>query len=167
MKIFIKLHYKIINFPFFSFTIIFYFFNQSFCKVFKTNSFTWLKNKNFIILFIFYLYICANSFFNYYISPPIGYDGITRSLLFQKHIAVLFMCIVKTTMAYNCLIEKGREKLKLHVFHADKILQASAIGCAEFAITSSAYVLYRYEGMPKNLARFGVDALSIEELLAL
>ena len=61
-------------------------------KVFKKNSFTWLKNKNFIILFIFYLYICANSFFNYYISPRIGYDGITRSLLFFKFL-ILFPAI--------------------------------------------------------------------------
>ena len=61
-------------------------------KVFKTKSFTWLKNKNFIILFIFYLYICANSFLNYYISPRIGYDGITRSLLFLKFL-ILFPAI--------------------------------------------------------------------------
>ena len=61
-------------------------------KVFKTKNFTWFKDKNLIIFFIFYLYICTNSFFNYYINPPIGYDGITRSLLFLKFL-ILFPAI--------------------------------------------------------------------------
>ena len=61
-------------------------------EVFKTKNFIWLKDKNLIILFILYIYICANSFFNYYINPPIGYDGITRSLLFLKFL-MLFPAI--------------------------------------------------------------------------
>ena len=58
----------------------------------KTKSFNWLKNKNFIILSIFYLYICLNSFFNYFINPSFGYDGILRSLFFLKFI-ILFPAI--------------------------------------------------------------------------
>ena len=61
-------------------------------KVFKTKNLTWFKNTNFIILFIFYLYICVNSFINYYIYPAFGYDGITRSLLFLKFL-ILFPAI--------------------------------------------------------------------------
>ena len=60
--------------------------------VFKTKNFTWLKDKNFIVLLIFYLYICSNSFFNYNIYPEYGYDGPTRSLLFLKFI-ILFAAI--------------------------------------------------------------------------
>ena len=58
----------------------------------KTKSFNWLKNKNFIILSIFYLYICLNSFINYFINPSFGYDGILRSLFFLKFI-ILFPAI--------------------------------------------------------------------------
>ena len=36
-------------------------------NIFKNKNFTWLKDKNFKILLIFYLYICANSLINYYI----------------------------------------------------------------------------------------------------
>ena len=61
-------------------------------KVFKTKNFTWLKDKNFIILLIFYLYICINSFINYYINPEYGYDGPIRSLLFLKFL-ILFPAI--------------------------------------------------------------------------
>ena len=60
--------------------------------VFKTKNFTWLKDKSFIVLLIFYLYICSNSFFNYSVYPEYGYDGPTRSLLFLKFI-ILFPAI--------------------------------------------------------------------------
>ncbi len=58
----------------------------------KTKNFTWLKNKNFKILIIFYLYICSNSFINYFINPSFGYDGIIRSLFFLKFL-ILFPAI--------------------------------------------------------------------------
>ncbi len=61
-------------------------------NVFKTNKFTWFKDRSFIILVIFYLYICANSFINYYNYPEYGYDGPTRSLLFLKFL-ILFPAI--------------------------------------------------------------------------
>ena len=61
-------------------------------KVFKTKNFTWLKDKNFFILLIFYLYICINSFINYYINPEYGYDGPIRSLLFLKFL-ILFPAV--------------------------------------------------------------------------
>ncbi len=61
-------------------------------KVFKSKNFTWLKNKQFIILLIFYLYICLNSFTNYFINPSFGYDGIIRSLFFLKFLT-LFVAI--------------------------------------------------------------------------
>ncbi len=61
-------------------------------NVFQTKNFTWLKNKYFIILFIFYLYICLNSFINYSNNPSFGYDGIIRSLFFLKFL-VLFPAI--------------------------------------------------------------------------
>ncbi len=61
-------------------------------KVFKTKNFTWLKDKNFFILLIFYLYICVNSFINYYINPEYGYDGPIRSLLFLKFL-ILFPAV--------------------------------------------------------------------------
>ena len=67
-------------------------FSMFILEVFKTKNFIWLKDKNLIILFILYIYICANSFFNYYINPPIGYDGITRSLFFLKFL-MLFPAI--------------------------------------------------------------------------
>ena len=63
-----------------------------FFNIFKTKNFTWLKNKDFIILLIFYLYICANSIINYYFRPGFGFDGITRSLLFLKFL-ILFPAI--------------------------------------------------------------------------
>ena len=61
-------------------------------KVFKTQNFTWLKNKHFIILLIFYLYICSNSFINYFVNPSFGYDGVIRSLFFLKFLT-LFVAI--------------------------------------------------------------------------
>ena len=61
-------------------------------NVIKTKNFTWFKDKNFIILLIFYLYICANSFISYYNNPEYGYDGTTRSLLFIKFL-ILFPAI--------------------------------------------------------------------------
>ena len=60
--------------------------------VFKTKNFTWFKDKNFIILLIFYLYICINSFISHYNYPEFGYDGLTRSLLFLKFL-ILFPAI--------------------------------------------------------------------------
>ena len=60
--------------------------------VFKTNNFLWLKNKHFKILLFFYLYICLNSLFNYFINPSFGYDGLIRSLFFLKFI-ILFPAI--------------------------------------------------------------------------
>ena len=67
-----------INFYLLSIFLIFTF------KVFKTKNYNWFKDKSFIILFLFYLYICSNSFINYYIYPEFGYDGPIRSLLFLK-----------------------------------------------------------------------------------
>ena len=61
-------------------------------NIFKTKNFTWFKDKIFIILLIFYLYICANSLINYYIYPEFGFDGIIRSLLFLKFL-ILFPAI--------------------------------------------------------------------------
>ena len=61
-------------------------------NIFKTKNFTWLKDKNFILLLIFYLYICTNSLINYHVYPEFGFDGITRSLLFLKFL-VLFPAI--------------------------------------------------------------------------
>ena len=61
-------------------------------KASKTKNFTWLKNKNFIILLIFYLYICLNSFINHLINPSFGYDGLIRSLFFFKFL-ILFAAI--------------------------------------------------------------------------
>ena len=37
-------------------------------NVLRTKNFDWLKDKNFIILSILYLYICSNSFINYFIK---------------------------------------------------------------------------------------------------
>ena len=61
-------------------------------NVFKTNNFSWFKNDQFKILLFFYLYICINSLFNYFINPSFGYDGIIRSLFFLKFI-ILFPAI--------------------------------------------------------------------------
>ena len=76
----------IINFYLFCIFLIFVF------DVFKTKNFIWLKDKNFILLFIFYLYICLNSFINYKINPTFGYDGLIRSLFFLKFL-ILFPAI--------------------------------------------------------------------------
>ncbi len=75
-----------VNFYLFCIFLIFLF------HIFKTKNFVWLKDKNFIILLIFYLYICSNSFINYFINPSFGYDGILRSLLFLKFL-ILFPAI--------------------------------------------------------------------------
>ena len=61
-------------------------------NVVRTKNFDWLKDKNFIILSILYLYICSNSFINYFINPSFGYDGILRSLFFLKFL-MLFPAI--------------------------------------------------------------------------
>ncbi len=61
-------------------------------QIFKTKNFIWLKDKNFIILLVFYLYICSNSFINYFINSSFGYDGILRSLFFLKFL-ILFPAI--------------------------------------------------------------------------
>ena len=61
-------------------------------NMFKTNNFLWLKDKHFKILLFFYLYICLNSLFNYFINPSFGYDGLIRSLFFLKFI-ILFPAI--------------------------------------------------------------------------
>jgi len=75
-----------INFYLLSIFLIFIF------EISRTKNFTWLKDKNFIILLIFYLYICINSFINYYIHPEYGYDGPIRSLLFLKFL-ILFPAV--------------------------------------------------------------------------
>ena len=61
-------------------------------NVFKDKNFSWLKNKNFIILLIFYLYICSNSFINYFNNPSFGHEGLIRSLFFLKFL-ILFPAI--------------------------------------------------------------------------
>ena len=61
-------------------------------NVFKTNNFSWLKNKHFKILLFFYLYICLNSLYNHFINPSFGYDGLIRSLFFLKFL-ILFPAI--------------------------------------------------------------------------
>ena len=53
-------------------------------NILKTKNFTWIKKKHFRILLFFYIYICLNSFYNYYKYPSFGYDGIIRSLFFAK-----------------------------------------------------------------------------------
>ena len=53
-------------------------------NILKTKNFTWIKKKHFRILLFFYIYICLNSFYNYYKHPSFGYDGIIRSLFFAK-----------------------------------------------------------------------------------
>tara|TARA_A100001015_G_scaffold309993_1_gene410493 strand:+ start:1918 stop:3174 length:1257 start_codon:yes stop_codon:yes gene_type:complete len=58
-------------------------------SIFKTKNFNQFKENNFLILFTFYLYICANSLINYYINPEFGYDGLIRSLLFLKFLILL------------------------------------------------------------------------------
>ena len=57
--------------------------------IFKTKNFNQFKENDFIILLIFYLYICVNSLINYYTSPEFGYDGLIRSLLFLKFLMLL------------------------------------------------------------------------------
>ena len=56
---------------------------------FKTKNFTWLKDQNFIILSILYLYICLNSFVNFFVNPSFGYEGLIRSLFFLKFLILL------------------------------------------------------------------------------
>ena len=75
-----------LNFYLLCFFLIFIF------DVFKTKNLTWLKDKNFKILLIFYLYICINSFINYFGNTSFGYDGILRSLFFLKFL-ILFPAI--------------------------------------------------------------------------
>ena len=75
-----------INFYLLSIFLIFIF------NVLQTKNFAWLKNKNFIILSVLYLYFCLNSFYNYYINQSFGYDGILRSLFFLKFL-ILFPAI--------------------------------------------------------------------------
>ena len=58
----------------------------------KKKNLTWLKSKDFIILLIFYLYICLNSFINFSINPSFGFDGLIRSLFFIKFL-ILFPAI--------------------------------------------------------------------------
>ncbi len=53
-------------------------------NIIKTKNFSWYENKCFKILLFFYIYICLNSFFNYYKYPSFGYGGIVRSLFFAK-----------------------------------------------------------------------------------
>ena len=54
--------------------------------------FSWLKSRNYIILSVLYLYICLNSFINYYINPSFGYDGILPRYFFLKFL-ILFPAI--------------------------------------------------------------------------
>ena len=61
-------------------------------EILETKNFSWLKSRNYIILSVLYLYICLNSFINYYINPSFGYDGILRSLFFLKFL-ILFPAI--------------------------------------------------------------------------
>ena len=75
-----------INFYLFCIFLIFIF------NTLKKKDLTWLKNKNFIILLIFYLYLCLNSFINYFINPSFGFDGLIRSLFFIKFL-MLFQAI--------------------------------------------------------------------------
>ncbi len=75
-----------INFYLFCIFLIFIF------NTLKKKNLTWLKNKNFIILLIFYLYLCLNSFINYFINPSFGFDGLIRSLFFIKFL-MLFQAI--------------------------------------------------------------------------
>ena len=51
-----------------------------------------IKDTNFKILFIFYLYLCLNSFWNFFKEPSYGYEGIIRSIFFIKFI-LLFKSI--------------------------------------------------------------------------
>ena len=75
-----------INFYLFCFFLLFIF------NTLKTKNLSWLKNKHFKILVFFYIYICLNSFFNYFNNPSFGYDGVIRSLFFFKFL-ILFPAI--------------------------------------------------------------------------
>ena len=61
-------------------------------EILETKNFSWLRSRNFIVLSVLYLYVCLNSFINYYINPSFGYDGILRSLFFSKFL-ILFPAI--------------------------------------------------------------------------
>ena len=76
----------ITNFYLFCIFLIFIF------NTLKKKNLTWLKSKDFIILLIFYLYICLNSFINFSINPSFGFDGLIRSLFFIKFL-ILFPAI--------------------------------------------------------------------------
>ena len=73
----------LINFHLFCIFLLFVF------NIFKTKNFTWFKDKYFKIILFFYIYICLNSFVNYYKNPSFGYDGIIRSLFFLKFLFLL------------------------------------------------------------------------------
>ena len=60
-------------------------------NVFKDKNFSWLKNKNFIILLIFYLYICSNSFINYFNNP--SFARRTYTLVIFLKFLILFPAI--------------------------------------------------------------------------
>ena len=65
-----------INFYLFCFFLLFIF------NTLKTKNLSWLNNKHFKILVFFYIYICLNSFFNYFYNPSFGYDGVIHDLYF-------------------------------------------------------------------------------------
>ena len=76
--------------------------------IFKNQDFKWLKDKNFKLLLFLYVYICLNSFLNYFINPTFGFDGIIRSLLFLKFL-ILFPAIPR-------LIGNERKLVKIFRF---------------------------------------------------
>ena len=76
--------------------------------IFKNRDFKWLKDKNFKLLLFLYVYICLNSFLNYFINPTFGFDGIIRSLLFLKFL-ILFPAIPR-------LIENEQKLVKIFRF---------------------------------------------------
>ena len=76
--------------------------------IFKNQDFKWLKDKYFKLLLFLYVYICLNSFLNYFINPTFGFDGIIRSLLFLKFL-VLFAAIPR-------LIENEQKLVKIFRF---------------------------------------------------
>ena len=91
-----------INFYLFSIFVLFL------VHIFKNQDFKWLKDKNFKLLLFLYIYICLNSFLNYFINPLFGFDGIIRSLLFLKFL-VLFPAIPR-------LIENEQKLVKIFRF---------------------------------------------------
>jgi len=56
----------------------------------KNNEWSLIKEKNFKILIVLYIYLIFNSFLNYYINPNYGLDGILRSINFIKFIFLGF-----------------------------------------------------------------------------